>query len=126
MLGAVAAGRLTAVALRKSLPRIDTRALVLSLVPVALAYPAARRSARDKPAVVREVAGVAAMSAAAVLALRGTDGRRIAAAGWLAHAAFDLLHEKGPDSRLPDWYPSVCAGFDAGVAWEVMVGTPGR
>lgn len=120
VLGAVAAGRLTAVAVGRSLPRTRTQALVLALVPVALVYPAARTSARDRSAVVREVAGVVAMAGVAVLALRDGDGRRVTAAGWLAHAAFDLLHEKGADSRLPDWYPGVCAGFDAGVAWELM------
>jgi hypothetical protein len=109
-LGAVAA-RLS----RRSLgPRFD-RVSALSLVPVALIYPLARRSFEDRPAVNREVLGVAAMAGVAVAA-RGPRVRRIAALGWLAHAGFDLVHDRGDGSRLPDWYPAACAGYDAAYA----------
>jgi hypothetical protein len=116
-LGAVAA-RLT----QRSLgPRFD-RVSALSLVPVALVYPLARRSLEDRSAVHREVMSVAAMTGVAIAA-RGAHGRRVAALGWLAHAAFDLLHERGHDSLLPDWYPAACAGYDAAYA-AVLIQRP--
>jgi hypothetical protein len=91
----------------------------LALVPVALIYPLARNSLDDRHAVIREVLGVAGMAAVAAAA-RGHRVRRVAAAGWLAHAGFDLLHDRGDGSLLPDWYPAACAGYDA--AWaSVMV-----
>lgn len=97
------------------------RAAALTLVPVTLVYPLARRSFDDRPAVSRELAGVLTMSVVAGLA-RGPRVRRVAAAGWLAHAAFDLAHDRGPGSRLPDWYPAACAGYDAAYA-VVLAGT---
>ena len=95
-------------------PRFE-RASALTLVPVALVYPLARRSSEDRPAVAREVLGVAAMAAVASAA-RGPRVRRVAVLGWLAHAGFDLVHDRGDDSRLPDWYPAACAGYDAAYA----------
>ena len=41
---------------------------------------------------------------------------RLTAGGWLAHAVFDYGHDRGVSSRLPQWYPALCAGFDVGVA----------
>jgi hypothetical protein len=42
--------------------------------------------------------------------------RRLVAAGWLAHAVFDNVHDKGPTSRLPEEYPAACAGYDVALA----------
>lgn len=101
------------------------RISAVSLLPVAMIYPLARRSLDDRGAVVREVAGVAAMGAIAVAGARGGEGiGRLAAAGWLAHAVFDLVHDRGTGSRLPDWYPAACAGYDA--AYAVVLVAPGR
>ena len=74
----------------------------LTLVPVALIYPLARRSFDDRPAFAREVAGVLTMGAVAAVAVRSPSVRAVAVAGWLAHAGFDLTHDRGADSRLPD------------------------
>lgn len=60
------------------------------------------------------------MALLATRALRRDRARQVAAWGWLAHAAFDLVHEPGDGSLLPDWYPAVCAGFDVGVAWDLL------
>jgi hypothetical protein len=48
--------------------------------------------------------------------------RRVVAIGWAAHAAFDLLHEGGTDTRLPRWYPALCAGFDLVLAERLVNG----
>lgn len=66
----------------------------------------------------RELAALAAFGVAALLAARRSDlvARRTLAAGWLAHALFDAVHETGPASRIPAWYPAFCAGYDGGVA----------
>jgi hypothetical protein len=58
------------------------------------------------------------------VAARGPRVRRAAAAGWLAHAGFDLLHDRGSGSLLPDWYPAACAGYDAAYAAAVLTGRP--
>jgi hypothetical protein len=122
-LAGVVAGALVARLSRRALgPRFD-RASALTLVPVALIYPLARRSLEDRPAVTRELLGVAAMTGVAVAA-RGPRVGRLAAAGWLAHAGFDLLHDRGDGSRLPDWYPAACAGYDAAYAAVLVAGRP--
>ncbi|WP_244993218.1 hypothetical protein [Rhodococcus qingshengii] len=50
------------------------------------------------------------------LVLPPGTARRLVAASWAVHPIFDLLHERGPESRLPDWYPAICAGYDLGAA----------
>jgi hypothetical protein len=83
-------------------------------------YPAARGgrgatravAARERLAVVA-TAGVAA---AAVTRSDRTAARRMVAAGWASHALFDAVHDRGPTSRLPGWYPAVCAGYDLALA----------
>jgi len=120
VVGGVGFGRLTAIALRAVAPGSRSRVLSSSLVPVALVYPLARTAVRDRPAVLREVGGVAAMAAVTALGTRSDRATRVIAWGWLAHAAFDVVHDPGRDSRLPDWYPALCAGFDAGVAWDLL------
>ena len=63
----------------------------------------------------RRSCGVTAVAVAACRQLPPT-GTRIAAAGWASHALFDLAHRHSEGSRLPDWYPAVCAGYDLVVA----------
>lgn len=122
-LGAVAGavgGWATAAFAHRTLGASSDRVSAMALLPVALVYPAARRSFGDRPAVAREVAGVLATGALAVVAARSTSVRTLAVAGWLAHAGFDLSHDRGPDSRLPDWYPAACAGYDAAYAVTLL------
>ncbi|MFC5727555.1 MULTISPECIES: hypothetical protein [Nocardioides] len=63
---------------------------------------------------------MAATGLVAALALRSGRAGQVAASGWLAHAVFDLTHEPGSGSLFPAWYPAVCAGFDVGVAWDLL------
>ncbi|MDO7867196.1 hypothetical protein [Nocardioides jiangxiensis] len=116
-----ALGKASAVAVRRIAPGSSTRLLTLALVPVALVYPVARRSATGSGgAVVREAGGVLAMAAVVAAARRTTRPELVTAAGWLAHAGFDAVHDPGHGSRLPDWYPAFCAGYDAGVAADLL------
>ncbi|WP_462375148.1 hypothetical protein [Rhodococcus erythropolis] len=55
------------------------------------------------------------------LVLPPSTARRLVAASSAVHPIFDLLHELGPESRLPDWYPAICAGYDLGVAGHLAV-----
>lgn len=114
-------GKVSALGLRRVAPGSSTRLLALGLVPVALVYPAARRaSARSSTAALREAGGVLAMAAVVAAARRTTRPEVVTATGWLAHAAFDVVHDAGEGSRLPGWYPAFCAGYDAGVAADLL------
>lgn len=88
------------------------------LTSAAAIYPLARRRWQVDAAVAREVLGMAAYTAVSVTAGRAASpvGARVAAAGWASHALFDLAHRHSEGSRLPDWYPAVCAGYDLVVA----------
>lgn len=113
---ALAAGNLKVVASEPS-----TRQTVLwagGLAVAAAVYPIARKRWKPDAAAAREVVGLVAYSAVAVAACRQLPpaGTRIAAAGWASHALFDLAHRHSEGSRLPDWYPAVCAGYDLVVA----------
>ncbi len=84
------------------------------LVGAAAIYPAARRGFKPSAGLAVEAAVLAATSALTAVAVRAdsTTGRRLVAAGWASHALFDFLQGPSDDSRLPGWYPPVCAGFD--------------
>ena len=90
------------------------------LVVAALIYPAARRSVGTGGLAV-EAAVVAATGALAASATRweSATARRVLAGGWASHALFDTLRGASPDSRLPGWYPAVCAGYDVAIAARV-------
>ncbi|WP_460786682.1 hypothetical protein [Nocardioides maradonensis] len=90
------------------------------LVVAALIYPAARRSVGTGGLVV-EAAVVAATGALAASAAHweSATARRVLAGGWASHALFDALRGASPDSRLPGWYPAVCAGYDVAIAARV-------
>ncbi|MBV9872580.1 MAG: hypothetical protein JO214_18350 [Frankiaceae bacterium] len=99
-------------------------AAAVGLVTAAAIYPAARKG-RDasRGVVLREAAalvGTGAVLAAAVAKRGSTTAKRTVAAGWLAHAIFDNVHNRGPTSRLPGWYPAACAGYDVALAGLVL------
>jgi hypothetical protein len=105
---------------RRRLPAHVVPAAAAGLVTAAVIYPAARVGrAVDADVARRERLSVMATSGVlALAAIRGSSGRvrSIVASGWLAHAAFDQVHDKGATSRLPEWYPAVCAGYDIAIA----------
>jgi hypothetical protein len=94
------------------------------LVVAAAVYPAARGRWEADAAAARELLGLAVYSSVAFTAVRHAPpaGARIAAAGWASHAAFDLVHRHSEGSRLPEWYPAVCAGYDLVVAASLARG----
>lgn len=88
------------------------------LVVAAATYLAADPRGAEGAARRREAAAVGATVvtglASALVSRRAA--RRVLAAGWLSHAAFDAVHHRNDSSHLPSWYPAVCAGFDLAVA----------
>ena len=109
---------------KKWMSHCRTTAYAAGLVIAAAVYPVARqgqaRQGRmaDVSIPTREWSAVAATFVVFVGALVLPPGtaRRLVAASWAVHPIFDLLHERGPESRLPDWYPAICAGYDLGAA----------
>ncbi len=92
----------------------------------ALIYPVARSKRDLSPHVVREALALIGFSALTAVAARtdSASGARLLAAGWAGHAVFDLVHDGGPDSRIPEWYPALCAGYDVGVAAGLLRQSP--
>lgn len=120
---ALAAGGLLSIAADRSIShRNPTRRTVVyaaGLMGAAVVYPISHlgRTA-DSSVLIREWIAVLATAAmyvgASILPAQGAA--RLTAGGWLAHAIFDQGHDRGASSRLPQWYPALCAGFDVGVA----------
>ncbi|BCF81629.1 hypothetical protein RQCS_11740 [Rhodococcus qingshengii] len=104
---------------QKWMPRSRTPTYAVGLMVAATVYPVARQGRKvDASIRTREWSAAAATGAVLIggLVLPPSAARRLVAAGWALHPIFDLLHERGSDSRLPDWYPALCAGYDLGVA----------
>jgi hypothetical protein len=107
------------VAVRKVMPRYRSAGSAVGLTIAAAIYPLARGRWTAGAAPAREIAALVVFSALAASVARGAADLRTRgalAAGWSAHAAFDMLHDSGDDSRIPAWYPALCAGYDLGVA----------
>lgn len=127
---AIAVGAISGLAVentaRKLFPRARTGLGSFGLVTAAAIYPAARSGSRGSAASARELAGVAAALGLTLAARRrgGLLARTLIAAGWAAHAAFDAKHDAGPDGRLPDWYPALCAGYDLAFAGALLRPSP--
>jgi hypothetical protein len=121
LVGGAACAVATDAAARRLSPSQRVTAASAGLVTAAIIYPAARigRPA-DRAVAHREWLVVGATIAVSATASRDSRTSRAAraavAAGWVGHAAFDNLHDRGPTSRLPDWYPAVCAGYDVALA----------
>ena len=99
-------------------------ALAAGMVAAAAIYPIARSRRPLGAPLARELAGLVATGAIASMAARSTQSRarRLVAAGWAAHAAFDMVHDRGEDSRIPSWYPAMCAGYDLAIAARLVAG----
>ena len=84
------------------------------LTIAAAIYPAARRRWRADRRSAAELLGLLGYGTASVLAARRPRPRanRLLAAGWASHALFDAAHGHDEASRLPRWYPALCAGYD--------------
>lgn len=96
--------------------RLDGAAL--GLLTAAGIYPAARRrgfGTRTEKAVL--IAAGAVVAAAVAMPARRA---RLLAAGWIAHAGFDALFMPHDESRIPSWYPAVCAGYDLALGARLL------
>src|SRR3954468_3736194 len=84
------------------------------LMSAAAVYPVARRRWQLDRRSTGELLGVLGYGAVSLLAARGSRPRanRLLAAGWASHALFDAAHGHDESSRLPRWYPALCAGYD--------------
>ena len=110
------------VLIRGSGRRVEVGGAGAGLVAAALIYPAARRSFRTSGLATEVGILVAAGGLTWVAAnLDPAAGRRLVAGGWAAHALFDMLRGPSPDSRLPAWYPAMCAGYDVALAATLAV-----
>jgi hypothetical protein len=92
------------------------------LIVAAAIYPLARKERRPGAPLTREIAGLLASGAVLTAAARATPtrARNLVAAGWAAHALFDLVHDGGDASLIPTWYPAMCAGYDLAVAGRLV------
>ena len=97
-------------------------ALAAGLIVAAAIYPLARRERRPGAPLAREIAGLIGSGAILTAAARSTptQARNLVAAGWAAHAVFDMVHDGGEASKIPSWYPAMCAGYDLAVAGRLV------
>lgn len=118
--GAFASDRLSRGVPPERRPAVSAAGLVLA----AAIYPAARSSWSARAAAARELAALAAYGMFSFAAARRASpaATRLIAAGWASHALFDHAHEPGPGSRIPSYYPALCAGYDVGVAALLLRG----
>lgn len=118
----LAAGAVLGAVSAETLRRRNSRSGVIGagagLVTAAVIYPAARRDHAPSAALAVEAGVVVATTvlAAAAAGRSPAAGRRLLALGWAAHALFDFGQGPSADSRLPSWYPEVCAGYDVAFA----------
>lgn len=115
-------GLVTAEPVRRQGGRASVVGAGIALVTAAVIYPAARREhPRDRAHLVEgAVVGAAAVLAVLAAGRSPVAGRRLVAAGWAAHAAFDFGQGPSADSRLPDWYAPLCAGYDVAFAGQLV------
>ena len=113
-------------AIGRRAPRHRVALHAAGLATAAAVYPVARSERPASVPVARELLALLGFGAVSAVAAREASGRgaRLAAAGWLGHAVFDLVHHAGPHSRLPGWYPAFCAGYDVAVAATLLRRAP--
>lgn len=122
LLAGAALGIASAEPLRRRPGRAPIIAAGAGLVTAAVIYPAARRDHAPTKELAIEGAVVGAATVLAVIAAGRSPvaGRRLLALGWAAHALFDFGQGPSADSRLPDWYAPVCAGYDFALAGQLL------
>jgi hypothetical protein len=83
----------------------------VGLVVAAAIYPLFRSSRPRSAPVVRELAALLGFGAVGTAAVRGRSSNavRVVAAGWAAHALFDLVQDTGQRTGEPGRRRAVCA-----------------
>ena len=110
LIGAIACGAFI-VAARQMGPKRELRLYAAGLFIAALIY--VGFVARDVTPhwLIIELAGLIVFTLIALAGLKISAW--ILAAGWVAHAAWDLLlHRLSNVAFVPDWYPLICLSFD--------------
>ncbi|MEV4490855.1 hypothetical protein AB0K04_12140 [Micromonospora coxensis] len=97
----------------------------LSLLVLPLGFMVAgtvRRSWRDRGAVASQLAGLAGWGTLATLAVVADDGpaRWLVAGGWLAHAAWDVVHHRR-NRVAPRGYTEFCGVLDISVGLTMVI-----
>jgi len=102
------------VASTRLLHRLRVPGAAAGLITAAAIYPLARRRLTADRAALREGAALAATAGVAAASARMPNraARSVLGLAWASHALFDATHETTGDSRLPRWYPALCAGYD--------------
>ena len=114
LVGGAAVGYGIDLASTRLLHRLRLPGAAAGLITAAAIYPLARRRLTADKALAREGAALVATAgiAAASARLPNRAARVVLGLSWAAHALFDAKHETSGDSRLPSWYPALCAGYD--------------
>ena len=71
---------------------------------------------------VAAAVGAGAAVGVDVLTERTMPARRaqVLGAGWIAHAGFDAVFTPHDASRIPSWYPAMCAGYDVALGARLL------
>lgn len=101
---------------------IRTQSAAAGLLAAAAIYPLACRRGfgnLGEKAVLALAAGVVGAAAA-----KPQWRTQLIAAGWIAHASFDAaFHPNNDASRIPSWYPAMCAGYDVALGARLLLRT---
>ena len=94
---------------------------VLTAAVVYLSWGTARGDLGERRWLTAETAGVLAFGAAAlaVVAVDLSSAAHVMAAGWLAHALWDVAHHRA-DRVVPRWYAEACLATDLTVAASLL------
>jgi uncharacterized protein DUF6010 len=122
LLGGAALGVATDAVLAR-LPREKARLLAgLALATAGGAYLGFGVADGRRTALLVQSGEFLAFGAVAYLGVQ-RDSPALLGGGWLAHAAWDVLHHRGGGpTRVRPWYPPACAGYDAAVGVPLLTG----
>jgi hypothetical protein len=115
-------------AVRKRWPRQSVSTHALALGGAAAIYPALRSGEFLGAAGVRELVALGGYGGLGAVAVRSGSpaAARVVAGAWASHAVFDAVHRTGSRSRIPGWYPALCAGYDLALATLIWRGSQVR
>ena len=96
---------------RRYAPRVELRLYAAGLITAAFIYVTFLARGASLAWLALEVTGLVLFTLAALAGLKFSHW--ILAAGWAAHAAWDIvLHKLFETTFVPGWYPLACGGFD--------------
>jgi hypothetical protein len=95
---------------------------VLVAAVIYLTWGTARGELDDRRRLTAQTAAVLGFGAAAIAAVTAAPGTAhyVLAAGWLAHAAWDVVHHHA-DRVVPRWYAELCMACDLVVAASLLL-----